>query len=78
MSGSDTEQIYGRTIDEQLENLVVTCGTHGELDTEDLSVAFDGRIVCEFCSLNQEMDTSNELDIDAGVSISFDNHTDKE
>jgi len=66
-----SENIYERTVDEQLEELEVACGTHGELATEDLSVGFDGRLHCGFCSLNQEMDTANERDIDSTVSVDF-------
>jgi len=75
MTGSEQSQegenIYNRTVDEQLDDLVVTCGTHGELETEDLSVGFDGRIHCGFCSMNQEMDVKNERAIDSTVQIDF-------
>jgi len=67
--GTNEKGIYDRTVDEQIKDLWVFCGVHGELDVEDISVGFDGGLHCEFCSLNQEMDTQNELDIDSSVEI---------
>lgn len=66
------ENIYERTVDEQLADLQVTCGTHGELESKDLSVGFDGQLACGFCSLNQEMDVHDQRDIDASVTVDFD------
>jgi len=66
-----SENIYEQTIDEQLDDLTVTCSVHGELENDDLAVRMDGMIVCSYCTLNQEMDVHNERDIDATINLSF-------
>lgn len=67
----DSESIYERTVDEQLDHLDVSCDTHGELDSSDLSITMDSSLVCGYCSINQEMDVRNERDIDASVELDF-------
>lgn len=64
-----SDNAYDRTIDEQLEEMEVVCGTHGELSNDELGVSSDGRIICGFCIINQEMDVRNEMDIDASVDV---------
>lgn len=66
---AQSENPYERTVDEQLERLEVTCGVHGNLETEDLSVGFNGQLHCGFCSMDQEMDVRNERDIDSTVEV---------
>jgi len=63
--------MYDRTVDEQIEELAVTCGTHGNLGPDDLSVGSDGQLHCQYCSINQEMDVDNQSDIDSSVTVDF-------
>jgi len=66
---TDEPSLYEKTIDEQLDDLVVECGTHGELPSNEISVGFDGKLHCSFCSLNQEIDVRNKRDIDSTVDV---------
>jgi len=66
-----SELNYGNPVTELIEDATFECNTHGELELEDLSLTLGGRIVCEFCSLNQEMDTRNEMDIDPVPEVDF-------
>jgi len=65
----DEPGLYERTVDEQIEHYGVYCDTHGELSRNDLSLGGGGKLHCTFCSLNQEMDTRNEHDIDSTVTV---------
>jgi len=55
------------TPDEQLSDLTVKCGTHGELEVKNVDVGFDGRIHCTFCSMNQEMGVDTDSTVEVGL-----------
>lgn len=63
------KSLYEMDICEQIENSKIVCDKHGELSKDDLDITMDCLIVCGFCSINQEMDTRNDFDIDPTVKI---------
>lgn len=60
---------YDETIQEKLDKATFTCDVHGELEDDELDITYSGRIVCAFCSIDQEMDTEDKMDIDASIEL---------
>jgi formylmethanofuran dehydrogenase subunit E len=53
---------YDQKVTEEIEEYEYKCNLHGELDLEDLALSHTGKILCEMCSVNAEMQPNENID----------------